>query len=173
MKETDQSNQIVNNTTGQNIVGKPKNKKVVSVLNYDPKQDILVSVSNSEQRINNNNNNDDHDVSNTKQSSDSVHIRNNFNSNSNNKNVKVTNARFKEIDQSNQTVDNTTGQGIVGNPKNKKLASFFNSDPKQDIFASVKKSANSITNNNNNDDDNVYNTKKVFQFSSYPQQNQQ
>ena len=106
------------------------------------------------------------DVSNTEQSSSLVYPRNNFNSNRNsnsnskinNKNVKVIDETIKEIDQSYQKVDNTTGQGIVGTPKKKKVASLFNSDPKPDISASVSKSAKSINNNNNNDDDDVSNT---------------
>ena len=97
------------------------------------------------------------DVSNTKQSSSLVYPRNNFNSNSNsnsnNKNVKVINETIKQIDQSYQNIDNTTGQGIVGTQKKKNDVSLFYSDPKQDISASVSKSAKNINNNNNNNDD--------------------
>ena len=53
------------------------------------------------------------------------------------KNIKVIDARTKEIGQSNQKVDNTKGQGIVGNPKKKKVYSLFIFDHKQDIPASV------------------------------------
>ena len=103
-------------------MGNPKNKKVYSLFIFDHKQDIPASVSNSTNSINNKDNNDD-DVSNTKQASSLVHFRINLNSNSNinsnnnnnsnNKNDKVIDARIKEIDQSNQKLDNTTGQGIV------------------------------------------------------------
>ena len=41
----------------------------------------------------------------------------------------------------------------MGKPKKKKVVSLFNSDPKQDISASVSKSATIITNNNNNNND--------------------
>ena len=110
-------------------------------------------MSTSVKRINNNNHNGDDDVFHTKQSSDLVHTRHNFNSNSTKKYVNVINAKFQEIDQSNQTVDNTKGQGIMG--KNKTFVSFINFDPKQDISASRSNLANSINNNNNNDEDNV------------------
>ena len=100
-------------------------KKVVLLFNIDPKQDTSAPVSHSAKIVNHNNNGDDDDVSNTKQSSSLVYTRNNINSNinrifnSNNKNVKVIDARIKEIDQSNQKVDNNIGQGIVGKSKEK------------------------------------------------------
>ena len=109
----DQSNQTVDNTKGQGIVG--KNKTFVSSINSDPKQDISASRSNLANSINNNDNDED-DVHNTKQSHSLVHIRNkttsnnnrNNYSNSNNKHVKVINARISMIAQSNPKVDNDT-----------------------------------------------------------------
>ena len=86
------------------------------------------------------------------------HIRNNFNSNrnsnsnSNNKNIKVIDARIKGIDQSHQTADNTTGQGIVGKPKKSKAFSIFQTNPKQDTFVSVSNSVKRVNNNNNNEE---------------------
>ena len=89
----------------------------------------------------------------TEKSSSLVHTRNTFNSNinsnnnnnnnsnSNNKNIKVIGARIKEIDQANPKINNTTGQGIVDKAKKKKIGFLFNYDPKQDISASVSKSA--------------------------------
>ena len=84
-------------------MGKQKTE-VVSLFNYDLKQDNFASVSTLVKRINNNNNNNnnkgDDDVSHTKQSSDLVHTRHNFNSNFNsnsnstNKNANVINAKF-------------------------------------------------------------------------------
>ena len=164
IKEIDQANPKINNTTGQGVVGKIKKKKVGFLFNYDPKQDISASVSKSAKSIDNININDDDDVPNTKQSSSLAYTRNTFNinsnSNSNNKNVKVVDARIKEIDQANPKVNNTTGQGIVGNLKKKKIVSLFNYDSKQDISVSVSTSTKRINNNNNNDDDDFYNTKQ-------------
>ena len=113
-------------------------------------------------------------VSNTKQSSSLVATRTTFNSNGNRNNnsnsnsnsnstkkyVNVINAKFQAIDQVNQTVDNSKGQGIIG--KNKTFVSSINFDPKQDISASRSNLANSINNNNNNnnDEDDVHNTKQ-------------
>ena len=151
-------------------MGNPKKQKVYSLFNFDHKRDITVPVSHSAKSTNNNNNNDDEDVSNMKQYSRLGHIRNNFNSNrnsnnnSNNKNIKVIDARIKGIDQSHQTADNTTGQGIVGEPKKSKAFSIFQTNPKQDIFVSVSNSAKCVNNNKNNEEaENASNTK---QFSS-------
>ena len=46
--------------------------------------------------------------------------------------------------------------------KNMQFASFFNTDPQQDISASRSNLGNSINNHNNHDDDDVYNTKKSY-----------
>ena len=67
-------------------------------------------------RIDNSNINDNGDVSTTKQSSSLVYTRNNYNncsnsnSKSNNKHDKVIDTKIKEIDQSTQKVNKTTGQ---------------------------------------------------------------
>ena len=82
------------------------------------------------------------------------------NSNSNNKNVKVIDKRIKEIDHSNQKVDNKTGQSTVGNSKKQKVYSLFVSDHKHKITVPASHSAKSANNNNNNDDDDFSNMKQ-------------
>ena len=122
-KENVQSRQKVDNNAGQDIVRKPMEKKAVTLLNSDPKQDGFVSVSNPAKAFTHNNNYNDDAVSNMKQSSSLVNNCNNFksnnnsnsNSNCNNKNVNVLNTRINESDRSNQNVDNITGQGNEGN----------------------------------------------------------
>ena len=103
-------------------MGYPKKQKVYLSFISDHKHKITVPASHSAKSTNNNNNNYDDDISNMQQYSRLGHTRNNWNSNSNsnsnsnNKNIKVIDARIKEIDQSHQNTDNSTGQGIVGKP---------------------------------------------------------
>ena len=143
-----------------------KKNEYFSLFHSDPKQDISASVSRPEKRINNNNNNDNGDVSTTKQSSSLDYTRNNYNncsnsnSKSNNKHVQVIDAKIKEIDQSTQKVNKTTGQGIGSKPKKKKVVILFKIDSKQNIPTPVSQSAKIINNNNNNNDDDVSNTKQ-------------
>ena len=60
----------------------------------------------------------------------------------NNNNVKVIDAKIKEIDQTTQKVNATTGPGIVSKPKKKKVVILFKIYPKQNIPAPVSQSAN-------------------------------
>ena len=114
------------------------NKKVVSSPTYDPKHDSSVSASNSAKSIKNNINNEDDAGYNMKQSSSLVNnctkSHNISNSHSNIKKVNAIDAKNKESVQSNQTVDNTIYQGIVGPPKMKNISSLFNHDHQKDIF---------------------------------------
>ena len=101
----------------------------------------MTTITNSAKCIKNNINNDDDAVYNTKQQFILVTNRNKFNNNSNSnriiKKVKVIDVRNNESDQSNQIIDNTTYQGMLGNSKMKKIVSLCTHDPKQDIHASV------------------------------------
>ena len=78
----------------------------------------------------------------------------------NNNNVKVIDAKIKEIDQTTQKINETTGPGIVSTLKKKKVAILSQIDPKQNIPAPVSQSAKLINNNNNTYDDDVSNTKQ-------------